>query len=64
MLGTTVMESDAAFDPVSLAALASSNELGIDVGGFALSFEVQAAIIVVGFVVGMAFLPRPQRKTR
>lgn len=45
-------------------ALASSNELGIDVGGFALSFEVQAAVIVVGFVVGMAFLPRPQRKTR
>ena len=49
---------------ITVMALASSNELGIDVGGFALSFEVQAAIIVVGFVVGMAFLPRPQRKTR
>ena len=49
---------------ITVMALASSNELGIDVGGFALSFEVQAAVIVVGFVVGMAFLPRPQRKTR
>ncbi|MFR1639467.1 MAG: hypothetical protein ACLSVD_10040 [Eggerthellaceae bacterium] len=33
---------------ITVMALASSNELGIDVGGFALSFEVQAAIIVVG----------------
>ena len=49
---------------ITVMALASSNELGIDVGGFALSFEVQAAVIVVGFVVGMACLPRPQRKTR
>ena len=33
---------------ITVMALASSNELGIDVGGFALSFEVQAAVIVVG----------------
>ncbi|MFR3090760.1 MAG: hypothetical protein ACLTMP_02560 [Eggerthella lenta] len=47
---------------ITVMALASSNELGIDVGGFAC-FEVQAAVIVVGFVVGMACLLRPQRKT-
>ena len=41
-------------------ALASSNGLEASTSAvFALSFEVQAAVIVVGFVVGMAFSAAP-----
>ena len=35
--------------------------LGVDAFGFGVSFEVQAALIAVGFVAGMAFLPRKGR---
>ena len=39
-------------------ASASGNALGIDAFGFGVSFAVQAALIAIGFVVGMVFLPR------
>lgn len=39
-------------------AQASSNDLGIDAFGFGVSFEVQAGVIVAGFVAGMLLLPR------
>ncbi|WP_239443044.1 DHA2 family efflux MFS transporter permease subunit [Gordonibacter sp. An230] len=43
---------------IAVMASASGNPLGIDAFGFGVSFAVQAALIVVGFVVGMALLPR------
>lgn len=43
---------------IAIMAQASSNDLGIDAFGFGVSFEVQAAVIVAGFVAGMLLLPR------
>ena len=48
---------------ISVMALVSANELGVDAFGFGVSFEVQAAIIAVGFVIGMLFLPRTRRRS-
>ncbi len=43
---------------IAVMASASGNALGIDAFGFGVSFAVQAALIAIGFVVGMVFLPR------
>lgn len=48
---------------ISVMALVSANELGVDAFGFGVSFEVQAAIIAVGFVIGMLLLPRTRRRS-
>lgn len=43
---------------IAVMARASANDIGVDAFGFGVSFEVQAALIVVGFVVVVALLPR------
>ena len=43
---------------IAVMAAVSDSPIGVDAFGFGVSFEVQAAIIVMGFVAGMVFLPR------
>lgn len=42
---------------VSVMAGNAGNETGIDLFGFGVSFEVQAAIVFVGLVIGLVFIP-------
>ena len=52
-----------------LKYIALAGAIGVVFGGLVAAAvrspaEPFPSVIVVGFVVGMAFLPRPQRKTR
>ena len=43
---------------IAVMAHASSNELGVDAFGFGVSFIVQAVVIALAFVAGMALMPK------
>ena len=67
--GTAIMTSfrqifGAIGSSILVAVMAGNAEAstGIDLFGFGVSFEVQAAIVFVGLVVGLAFIPH-KRKT-
>lgn len=49
---------------IAIMALTSANSLGVDLFGFHVSFWVQAAVIAIGIVFGIMFLPRTSQRAR